>query len=348
MKQSLAENLGQLKSVIINESNKSTQYMEDLQAIISAGNTRIEVAASKLERSAITIEKGVLPVSLSHERPGPLSRRVGNHSSRKAMAYQGLRKDIRQLTTLMRELSVVNARPRSAIIYSGGSHQSLLLSLLLMKPLLDGAIASLGMDQELQFPPGYLSWVSAQFEILLSSVLRNVDDLSTNEDPFGTRRPSYEPGIHPTSSKGHQSSEKRPRVLQTGRPRTVVFKRPVRRAWQFESSVGQLRICNTMSYPLHDAEGFDGYNTDIELIFQPNRTVHSTVVVAKLGEQSVTAMVPQIERQLHSYIQISYEDSRELYDLIGYGTIHEIDEAFRSSRHSPYVIDFNGRSIHYV
>ncbi|MCJ1252048.1 hypothetical protein MMC30_009286 [Trapelia coarctata] len=296
MKQSLAESLNQLTSVIIDESSRSFQYMEDIQAAIRAGNTRIEVAASKLERSTSTLEKSVPSVSQKHQRTCSLSKRVGNQGSRKAMALQGLRKDIRHLTTLMGELSVVKPMPRSALRYSGGSHQSLLLSLLLLKPQLNGAISSLAMEQDLQFPPGHLNWLSTQFEILLSSVLRNVDDLSTYEDP----------AISPPT-KG--------------------------------SVYGKLDV---LGQP---------YSKDLSVklgtLGPQLRNIQSTVVVAKFRERCTTAMVPQIERQLHSYIQISYEDSRELYDLIGYGTIREIDEAFRSSRHSPHVVDFNGRSIHY-
>jgi len=78
MKQSFAGGLDQLTSVVIKESEWSAQYTEDLQAAICTGNTRIEVAASKLECSANIIQKGALQVPLNYGGLGSLSRRVGN------------------------------------------------------------------------------------------------------------------------------------------------------------------------------------------------------------------------------------------------------------------------------
>lgn len=347
MKQSLTEGLGQLTSVIIDESNRSIQYMKDLQVAVCAGNNRIQVAASKLERSASTIEKGVSSIPLNYRRPGPVSRRVGNNSSRKG-AVRGLRKDVQQLTTMMRECSTVNPIPRSAMRYSGDSHERILLSMLLLKPQLTSAVASLAMDQDLEFPSCHLNWLSSQFEILLSSVLRNVDGLATHEDPFDTLRHGYMVSNHPAYPRSRQSTHQRQHVQQYEWRKAFISKRPVRRVWNFRSPSGDLSICNNMHRSLKGKEDFGSEALDVELTFRPRQNVHQTALVARFQEQYTVSVVPQIERHLHSYIQISYTDFRELYELLEFGTIREIDEAFRACKHSPYVIDFNGRSIHYV
>ena len=266
--------------------------MEGLQAAISAGNTRIEVAASRLEHSASMIQKGVSPVARKHGSPGSSSIRVG---SRKKLALQGLHKDIRQLTTMMRESNVVNPIPRRATRYPGASRNSILLSLLLLKPQLDGVITYLALERGLELLPSHLDWLSSQFESLLSYVLRNVDDL-TQKNSFGTRGAYCEVRLHSNIPRGRLDQSRNVRQFRS------VPKKRLRQAWYFSSSVGRLSIRDGILSQLQTTEAFNNPSRDIELTFIPWQHINSTAVVAKFRQWSSAADVPQIERLLRSYI----------------------------------------------
>ena len=233
--------------------------------------------------------------------------------------------------------------PVSCVRSFGEDREEMLLSLLLLRPQMKSAIESLLAEQRSELSKPQLDWLNAEFSLPFTAVIQDSNDMVAYNRTV--------PSVAHTGSVYHTSSYYEGKMITKADPECAVryrrllgHKGTVIQIWRFESTMGRLDIRRTTT----SSDLIIGRYEDLGFNFIPFLDMPATAINTNFRKHIFQSRPPQIQRQPYTYTVLLYRECWELYKLLETGTLREIDDAFRHGRTSPYVLDFVGRSVHYV
>ncbi|MCJ1392677.1 hypothetical protein MMC18_005548 [Xylographa bjoerkii] len=339
LKQSVLQSSEQILSSIVSGSVRCHQDIRNLQMLSLSNQTSLELESPKIVCTAS--DSGFPSVRNNYRGPTISRRKVPACSGTHSRKLDVLHADVKHLSIMLSRFNAIPSSTYHAPSF-GSNREEILLSLLLLRPQINFAIGSLLAEQPPELSGLQLDWLGSEFSLLLTAVMQNNDDVVT----YDRNVPSAtftNPVYHISSFYGGRHFTK-PASKCTARHRSKLgHKGMVIRIWRFESTVGRLDIRRTTT---SSDQGIDRYE-DLGFTFIPFLDMPATAVCANFPKNLSGTRPLQIQRQLHTYTILPYRECRGLYKLFETGTLHEIDDAFRHGKASPYVLDFVGRSIHY-
>ena len=303
--------------------------------------TSFELEAPKADHVS-TANSGFHPIRKIHRGSTTPRRKFPPRVSTHSRKLDALHADVKHLSIMLGR-SNASPSPISHAQSFGENREEILLSLLLLQPQIKLAIASLSAEQRSGLSKPQLGWLGSEFSLLFTAVMQDNDAVVT----YNRTMPTVvytDPIYHTSSFYGGRIFSKATSECTAKYRGDVGHKGTVIRIWRFESTGGRLEIRKTMT----SSDQIFGRDEDLGFTFMPFLDMPVTAISVNFRKKISRTRSPQIHRQLHTYTVLPYRECRALYKLIETGTLCEIDDAFRHGRTSPYILDFVGRSIHYV
>ena len=320
----------------------SNETIKGLQILSISGQASLGLEAPHRTFSASVADSGFQSTPNIHRGPTTRRRKALARTAPRSKKLDALHADVKHLSVMLGRFDA-SSSPVSCAHSFSEDREEMLLSLLLLRPQINSAIKSLLAEQHPVLSIPQLEWLSSEFSILYTAVMQDNDDLATYK--------RIVPGAAYTDFVDHTSSFYGGRTFTEPASTCIArhrgelrHKRAVIRIWRFESAVSRLDIRRTTTSSDEVTYEYE----DLGFTFIPFLDMPAIAITANFQKIDLRTRSPQIQRQLHTYRILPYRECRELYKLLETGTLREIDDAFRHGRTSLYVLDFLGRSVHYV
>lgn len=279
------------------------------------------------------------------------------HDKTRGEVTEGNQKILAAISSRFDNLRITIPRAKKSnreIHFIGPCREAILPPLLLIKDQVRRAVLSILSDDAEQVPSQQLNWLLSEFDNLVSSATQEAAALyqgstATSFDQWDySGKPIEFPDISlPVGDlilRDECMGKATSRALAEGSQETSHQKRLYSnyKVFSSKSSVGKLSIAvphvpNTTNV-IHSIE-------EVRLSFIPHVEICSTPIGARFIKSMSYGQEPRLYAQLNAFRQIRSGRSRTHYQLMTYGTLQDIDTAFRNGIISPYDLDGSGGNI---
>jgi hypothetical protein len=327
--------------------------VEEVRDGVSTRQASLEEVTSRFGEQVDSVQKQFVSANQSALR---------QHSKTRRQIAQGNAKVIDTICSRLQDLPEHLApehksakRSSRQIRFNGQSREAMLAPLLLLKPRLRSAILNTISQHSDQVSAQELYWLESEFENLVSSAMQEVAAVSQRSTATPFDEWIYQHNVTSSISVGDAHSwpfvpKKRPRYAnqlskQTTRSKGIVRKRPNLNFQHLSITlpVGEVQI--VVPRTAYVSPNNSDFSDVIEVGF--SFLPHSDICPTSIHARFMKVMNPLEEPQLYAQLNVfnSIEDWSPHLKLIPFGTLEDIDNAFRAGIISPYDMSNTSENI---